>query len=521
MGQKNDARASWTPAKVIVTILLLVVSTLVLTTRFAIPTSITSNLSSIGPAHGLSFNSRPSEDVVAVRTQWHAPSPSELDDLSTVLNSTGVYGFVYNTSDTPESLAYPTYNWCNMPHVRAQEYIRPEPSYELVYVEVVHRHHKRTPYLANSFPRESYPWYCSDEGLVHSAATLPVNDSAASANTYWKVYTPESNPLHAGGFAGDCRFPQITAGGLADSRQHGRDLRSVYVDLLGFLPSEYDADLMTFRVTNNEITSQVASELLPGFYPELAGQYIPLLVQPTSIDSLEPGYPCPASTSLYRSYAAGSTSGRWKDHLSASTDLFKTLDTISGIPRDLKDWHISWDHYYDNLSSRLCHNLPLPCSLHNTSHCVTQRDADTVFRLGQWEYGFTYRTAGPKTLDAAVASFGIWMTELAANLRAAAGGTVRYRHNVAHDGSVARLLSVLQIERMVWPGMGAEVVFEVYTAPTGGEVVRVLWGGEVLVSSHKLLGRMDMLPLETVVGYLEGLVGRGGVKVPELCNGRG
>merc|ERR1711964_643445 len=39
---------------------------------------------------------------------------------------------------------------------------------------------------------------------------------------------------------------------------------------------------------------------------------------------------------------------------------------------------------------------------------------------------------------------------------------VIYRHNVAHDGSMSRVLSLLQLDVMVWPGMGSEVVFELY-----------------------------------------------------------
>jgi acid phosphatase len=33
-----------------------------------------------------------------------------------------------------------------------------------------------------------------------------------------------------------------------------------------------------------------------------------------------------------------------------------------------------------------------------------------------------------------------------------AGGPVKYRHNIAHDGSLAPLLGFLQIDQMVWPG---------------------------------------------------------------------
>lgn len=74
--------------------------------------------------------------AVAVDLSWHAPSSTALNDLSQVLSGTGVYGFIYNSSTTPDK-QYGTYNWCNMPHVRATEYKKPSPEYKLQYVEVV------------------------------------------------------------------------------------------------------------------------------------------------------------------------------------------------------------------------------------------------------------------------------------------------------------------------------------------------------------------------------------------------
>ena len=99
----------------------------------------------------------------------------------------------------------------------------------------------------------------------------------------------------------------------------------------------------------------------------------------------------------------------------------------------------------------------------------------------------------------------------------AGASAVVYRHNIAHDGSVAAVLSILQVEVMVWPGMGAEVVFEVWKKEGGERVVRVLWGGQVLRSSNPSLGVMDMVAVERVLGYLDGLVGVGAGKVPGLC----
>jgi hypothetical protein len=194
---------------------------------------------------------------------WHAPAQSQVNSLSSAINGTGIYGFIFNTSQGPLD----TYNWCNMPHVNPKTYPRvKDSSYKLEYVEVIQRHHKRTPYAANTFPVENYPWYCDDEGLFYGGQ--PLNPSGnLSADTYWTVYTSPSNPLAPQGFNGTCQFPQITRGGLDDSHQHGVDLKSVYHGMLSFLPADYDPKAVTYRVTNNVITSQVASMLIAGMYP--------------------------------------------------------------------------------------------------------------------------------------------------------------------------------------------------------------------------------------------------------------
>lgn len=120
---------------------------------------------------------------------------------------------------------------------------------------------------------------------------------------------------------------------------------------------------------------------------------------------------------------------------------------------------------------------------------------------------------------------GVWFAELAENLRSAATVkgkgkgkvNVKYRHNIAHDGSLSRVLSVLQVDEMVWPGMGAEVIFELYKKAKEKYFVRVLWGGRVLRSSNPSLGVMDMVDLDLVLGYFDGLVGKKAEKVKGLC----
>lgn len=135
----------------------------------------------------------------------------------------------------------------------------------------------------------------------------------------------------------------------------------------------------------------------------------------------------------------------------------------------------------------------------------------------RYEYSWIYRDS-PSSLASSTASFGVWLAELAANLRAATSGESQllYRHNVAHDGSISRLLSVLQVDQMVWPGMGSEVAFELYSRHECW-YIRVLWKGQPLRSSNPSLGVLDLISVETFLAYIDRLVGVNANKVPSLC----
>ena len=464
---------------------------------------------------------------------WYPPSSNDVNNLTMVVNGTGVYDFIFNSSVTPAGVPYGTYNWCNMPHVRAQEYPPAKSGYKLEYVELVskcygrtmrscltplqmHRHHKRTPYAANTFPHETYAWYCDDEALFFYGVPYP---DGTAANINWGVYTSPANPFTPEGFNGTCQFPQISGQGLNDSRQHGKDLHGVYHDLLKFLPDTHDKTKVTYRVTNNVITSQVAGQVVEGMFPAETNQQFQVEIQPDSIDSLEPTYTCAYAKTLYAAYAVGSSNPNWTLHLNMSKALYATLDGISGVNATDPAWHNWFDHYFDNLSSRQCHEKPLPCNATNPSDCVTQELADAVYRRGEYEHSFIWRDA-PESLNESKSEYGVWPAELAANIRAFMNGTsdTIYRHNVAHDGSVSPLLSILQIDIMVWPGMGAEVVFELYSKG-GCYYLRALWGGQILRSSNPTLGLMDMVPIGIFLAYIDGLVGVNAAKVPGLCSG--
>lgn len=96
---------------------------------------------------------------------------------------------------------------------------------------------------------------------------------------------------------------------------------------------------------------------------------------------------------------------------------------------------------------------------------------------------------------------------------------IKFRHNIAHDGSISHILSVLQVEQVVWPGMGSEVIFELHKDRTNQQYyIRVLWSGQVLKSSDPTLDVLDMLLIEILFAYFDSLVGRRAEKVRGLCS---
>ncbi|KAF5349022.1 hypothetical protein D9758_012690 [Tetrapyrgos nigripes] len=435
----------------------------------------------------------------------YPPSSTSINNLTFVLNGSGAPG-IFNSSDTSDDV-YGVYNWCNMPHVRTREYKTPSNKFTLEYIEIIQRHHKRTPYASNTFFKEDIPWPCQKAGPV-TYGKGPNGVAAQVTEVQWQAFTNEDNPWTntvGPGFGSSCQFPQITPEGIEDSHTHGADIRSVYAHRLG-LTNSVDSNKFKIRVTNNVITSQVAGGLLKGLFPQ--SQNVQALIQYSSYDSLEPTYSCPNGDSIRSAYTTGNSN--WTNHLSAASNLYDKLDKVSGIQRDdTAGWHTSFDHYYDNLSAKQCHGKPLPCSVNDTSLCVTQDEADTVYRLGNWEYSYYFRDADNSSLYSAL-HYGAWILELKGHLEDKISGKseVKYFHNVAHDGSVSPVLGFFQISEMHWPGMGSEIVFELYKNKSNKYFLRVLWGGQPMVTSTPL-GILDMVPVENVFSYIDSMIGTG------------
>jgi len=112
-----------------------------------------------------------------------------VDLFSSLLNHirTGAICLMYKQRSTRESSFLPQLESADklIRLVPRRVYSVPSSDYKLEYVEVIHRHHKRTPYASNTFPVEDIEWSCNGLGVVHggrnatglTSSTIPLQVS--------------------------------------------------------------------------------------------------------------------------------------------------------------------------------------------------------------------------------------------------------------------------------------------------------------------------------------------------------
>lgn len=272
---------------------------------------------------------------------------------------------------------------------------------------------------------------------------------------YAQTYHDPSNPFTPG-VKGTCQYPQITIGGVEDGYQHGKDLWKVYGEKLGLLPDNPN-DRVWFRSSESALTQGTAGAVLRGVWPKYDGA-LPLHQMVSSVDTVDKGYHCPAISSTLDRLES---TKEWQDHLAVTRDLLTRLGSMLGATSS--SWQSTFDHFLDNFQARLCNGYKLPCDVRNTSTCVTMAMAEEVFRAGDWEWNYYWRT-NPYVVKYIQLIEGLFIGEIISRLQAVRGGTslLDYNHIFIHDGDIGPILGSLGIDALRWPGMGSNIAFEVW-----------------------------------------------------------
>ncbi|KAK9453393.1 putative histidine acid phosphatase [Dipodascopsis uninucleata] len=414
-------------------------------------------------------------------------------------SSLGTYGGIYAAPREHVSAVehYGIYDYCTMPHPRKTEYELPKPvanhdvKAKIVYLEYLQRHQRRTPY--NLFPGgEAHPYWCDDiQPFLYAGGYSAIPPIPVFAQTY----TDPSNPFVDSYINGTCQFPQLTLGGYLDGYQHGRDLWGVYGEKLGLFPkSPYHAGVW-FRSSESALTQQSAGGVLRGIWPEYQGS-LALHQQTSAVDTVNEGYSCSAISSTQNAYMA---TEEWQAHLNATADLRARLGDMFGATSS--DWQSTFDHFSDNFQGRLCNGYSLPCTFNDTSKCVSEKDAYEVFRAGDWEWNYYWRT-NPYVAKYITLVEGLFIGEIVSNFEAVLRGDKDYvfRHTFVHDGDIGPVLGALGIKALRWPAMASNIAFEIWETSKSQHYVRVLYSGHTLKTIY---GDLEWMPLTQLIKILK------------------
>ncbi|KAG0651956.1 hypothetical protein D0Z07_0791 [Hyphodiscus hymeniophilus] len=452
--------------------------------------------------------------IVSALTPLQSFYPPNLNDTSYITDlSLGTYGGTYQspTREPNTTLPYGSYDYCQMPHPRVREYPLPEAvrngsvKANIVYLEYLQRHQRRTPY--NILPGgENQPYDCDDilpylyAGPASGEGPLPV---------YAQTYTDITNPFVLGYVNGSCQFPQLTIGGLLDGYQHGKDIWAVYGAKLGLIPIIPEKEKVWFRSTESPLTQQSAGGVLRGVWPAWPGA-LPLHQQTSAVDTVNEGFSCSNRGTVL---SAIESTAEWNEHLNVTANLRSELGSMFGATSS--DWQDTFDHFSDNFQGRLCNGYKLPCDFSDTSKCVSMEQANEVFRAGDWEWNYYWRT-NPKVQEYIQLVQGVFIGEILSHFQAIIDGktSLVYSHIFVHDGDIGPVLGALGITQLRWPAMASNIAFEIWRTEGRESALfaRVLYCGQPVETIH---GTLDWLPLESLIAILKPYVP---TDIVSLCN---
>mmetsp|Transcript_12460 Transcript_12460/g.18708 ORF Transcript_12460/g.18708 Transcript_12460/m.18708 type:complete len:305 (+) Transcript_12460:680-1594(+) len=267
----------------------------------------------------------------------------------------------------------------------------------------------------------------------------------------------------------------------------GEALAAIYSQYISIEPDKIYA-----RSTNTARTKQSAEAFIRGLLTlavETGTINILTSVNEES-DVLRPQpTKCPA---LKEAFENITSSDHWKENMFIHKNLSDSLNEMLDIENS-SDWMSSFDHLFDNIQSRHCHGMPLPCKERNgTSYqCVSQEQRENLYEAASWEFRYKF---GGSIWHSKIAKLGSGplITKLIENLNKSAkiddnetnedstNGKQLFLY-FGHDDTIGGLLSALHLKGWNWPPYASNMIWELWSDALSLEpFVRVLYNGKVM-----------------------------------------
>lgn len=371
----------------------------------------------------------------------------------------------------------------------------------LVMVQVVTRHGDRAP--CNVLPYEgNVTWMCEEEDPFNPDPNM------IKVNRVRDVFD-DLSPLDPP-WAGTCGVCDLTPKGMSQHHILGEALGAIYSQYFDISPNN-----LFVRSTDTMRTKSSARAFIRGLLSVAveAGSVRIGVGMSDKLDILRPQpEKCPA---LDRAFKGVLSSWGFNNFMEVRKSLRLKLTSLLGIDdpsfsTHAHEWESNFDHFFDNIHSRWCHDQPLPCGGPNiltptgrSRHgCVTQDVADELFDVGDFEFNFKYGKP-PVAYRKSIIRLGIglFLNQILSNMEAhTIQGKTEDQSFVpapppssvpdakskqiflysAHDDSIGVLLGALQTQDYRWPPYASNLIFELWRKSDGEHYVRVLYNGVAL-----------------------------------------
>ncbi|KAJ1834699.1 hypothetical protein LPJ63_001749 [Coemansia sp. RSA 2711] len=404
-----------------------------------------------------------------------------------------------------------SYNYCNPGYPSVQSYTS-LPGATLEFVQAVVRHGDRTP--VSYIPNDDSTWRCDgveEETYLHGAGESKDNTTGSFKQLVlipkWNGKYGFSNQL----WQGSCEEGELTDRGKRQHNTLGTQLRSIYVNKLGYLPANLNStDEVYLRTTHIWRTKNSAESLLGALWPKRGitpQAAIPMHTYPKRIETMYGNRDaCPGISTVNAQIMESKT---YQDFLREQGPLMARLADIMDVRGS--GWTTGWDKFFDVLNARHCHDMKLPCSRANSTQCATAADVVQATRNANHEWRYKYRDSplGNDLLRLDIGSFvGTLRDQMQDHINGHAG-KLKLALYSGHDSTVWPLLFVLRAgsRQSLWPPYASNLIFELWKQPDGSRVIRVIFNGEVLqLDESEKWCDMNACPVDTFFKHVEAFI---------------
>ena len=361
----------------------------------------------------------------------------------------------------------------------------PPAGLDLKQVHYLVRHGERTPVrtrLTHLFPER---WNLCHAGRDFHAAVLDLTPTSASSsqpshvgrvdtrirahfgklNIQRGVEGEDAKGQPIAGQDGECLLGELTDLGRISTLRFGSELRSLYIEKLGFLPSRLsaaDADSVYFRSTNMSRTIESLQQAIRGMHPQTlqpGSDFVPrILIRNGTNENLLPNtFGCSRLRTLDRAFADAAARALNPELAQLDDKLAPHMD--GALPR--VDGHPRLNGILDTVRAAQAHGLPVPS-------VFSGDDVQPLIEravVSEWFSG--YQAADPeKRLEFRRLAMGRLLEDLNGRMvRKAEKGDaepLKFALYATHDTALAGLLSTLDCFDFRWPVFTASVGIELF-----------------------------------------------------------